>query len=148
MGKSPNIEPRSWGEKRSVFLGLREAIRLELDTGRSLRSAYVASGADKAMGYSIFTRYVARYLPAESEIQRWGSKRTNETAPLTSQVRPPATAPAPAAAPAYPTTSLSGTQKPTETTPKENNDGPKAPPRPRGFIRRPGLPDDNKDQLI
>jgi hypothetical protein len=35
-----------------------------------------------------------------------------------------------------------------DSTPGRNDDGPKAPPRPRGFVRRAGLPDDNKEYLI
>lgn len=141
---------RTWGEKRAVFLGLRDAIRRELETGRSLRAAFVASGADKTMGYSIFTRYVARYLAAESEVQRSSARRASKSSSQLSQTHPGSPAPAPAVAPGYPQPSLSGNQELSVETPKENSDGPKAPPRPepRRFIRRAGLPDDNKDYLI
>jgi hypothetical protein len=49
-------------------------------------------------------------------------------------------------APAPVTGSASQTHR--DSTPGRNDDGPKAPPRPRGFVRLSGLPDDNKEYLI
>jgi hypothetical protein len=137
--------PSAYGEKRVIFLGLREVLQRELATGRSLRALYVASGASKAMSYPLFARYVTRYLPNESVIQRWSATRS-ATVPTIPSDRPSSEA---ASAPAAsPLPNNSGSKEHSDLTPKENSDGPKAPPRPRGFVRLGGLPDDNKDKLI
>ena len=147
MAKSDKPPIEGWGEKRAVFVALLDQIRRDVVAGRSLRAAYVSSGANEGMGYSIFTRYVARYLPEESKVQRWGERKANAVA-------------SPAAIPplSSPTTQATASAPPTPTAPSEpeqsirtpqvNPDGPKAAPRPRSFTRLGGIADDHKDKLI
>jgi hypothetical protein len=136
------------GEKRAIFLALREGLRRELATGRSMKAVYVTSGASEAMSYALFARYVARYLPKESEVQRWSAGRSATTASATTERYSRAAAPPPAATPLPP---VSASQEHRDLTPKGNKDGPILPPprpEPRRFIRLAGLPDDNKDYLL
>lgn len=136
------------GEKRAIFLALREVIQRELATGRSMKAVYVASGASKAMSYALFARYVARYLPKESEIQRWSARRSASASTTTAERRSHDAGLVPAATPLP---RASGSQELHNSTPGGNQSGPILPPprpEPRRFIRRAGLPDDNKEYLI
>jgi hypothetical protein len=146
MSKSPPVDPRAWGEKRAAFLALQDAIVRELATGRSLRAIYAASGAAKVMGYSMFTRYVARYLPLESQIQR-RIVAQNPSVPQQSQPTPHQVQSVSPESSKLPLQHLPPARQ-TELTPQENSNGPKAPPRPRSFVRRGGVADDYKDELI
>ena len=57
MAKADPMKPSSVGEKRAIFLGLREVLQRELTTGRSMRAVYVASGAAKPCPDPLFARY-------------------------------------------------------------------------------------------
>lgn len=60
---------------RVFVLAKLAALRQRVLAGHSLRNIYALEGADKVMGYRQFVRYVERYLPAESRIQRWSAQR-------------------------------------------------------------------------
>jgi hypothetical protein len=98
-GKSPRYAAR-------VFVLAKLAVlRARVLAGHSLRHIYALEGADTVMGYRQFVRYVERYLPAESRIQRWSAQREEPPAPpgaFASVAVQPASLPQPIPAPAAP----------------------------------------------
>ncbi len=129
-------------EGRAAFIAQLAVIRSEVESGFSLKSIYDGRKAGLGIGYRYFHQLVARHIGFARD--RFSDRPTASPAPPSSsahQKRPTT----PLAA--EPVQQVKAAET-TDGTPKENNDGPKAPPRPRGFVRLPGLPDDNKDYLI
>jgi hypothetical protein len=129
-------------EGRAAFIAQLAVIRSEVESGFSLRSIYDGRKAALGIGYRYFHQLVARHIGFARD--RFSDRPTASPAPPSSSAHQK-----------RPTTPLAVEPvqqvKAAETmdgTPKEKNDGPKAPPRPRGFVRLGGLPDDNKDKLI
>jgi hypothetical protein len=122
-----------------LMVHLRD-IRADIEAGHTARAIFVRL-ADRlgGMSYRQFATYVSR-LHEKPDVNTIAALRPRK-GKAASTLPPPAQMQAPAAQhPAL---------KPAQTT-QENHDGPKAPPRPepRRFIRRAGLPDDNKDYLL
>jgi hypothetical protein len=120
-----------------LMVHLRD-IRADIEAGHTARAIFVRL-ADRlgGMSYRQFATYISR-LQKNPEVNTIAALRPRRRE-AASTLPPPAPMQAPAAH--YP--ALTPTQPA-----KENHDGPKAPPRPRGFVRLGGLPDDNKDKLI
>jgi len=120
-----------------LMLHLKD-IRGDLEAGYTARAIFVRL-ADRlgGMSYRQFATYISR-LHENPDVNTIAALRPRSgKAPST--LPPPVSMQAAAA--------QHSALMPTQPT-KDNQDGPKAPFRPRGFVRRPGLPDDNKDQLI
>jgi hypothetical protein len=115
-----------------------EDIRAAIAAGHTGRAIFEQL-ADHLAGMSFrqFTTYIGR-LRDRPEVNTIAALRP----PKKGRFAPSSSAPAPV------TGSASKTHR--DSTPGRNDDGPKAPPRPepRRFIRRAGLPDDNKEYLI
>jgi hypothetical protein len=129
-------------EGRAAFIAQLGAIRSEVESGFSLKSIYDGRKAALGIGYRYFHQLVARHIGFARD--RFSNR------PIASPVPPPSSVPqtrTTTRADPKPVQHASATEN-TGRTPKENNDGPKAPPRPRSFVRLSGLPDDNKDYLI
>jgi hypothetical protein len=129
-------------EGRAAFIAQLTVIRSEVESGFSLKAIYDGRKAALGIGYRYFHQLVARHIGFARD--RFSDRPTASPVPPSSsahQKRP--TTPADP----KPVQRVNAAET-TDGTPKENNDGPKAPPRPRGFVRLPGLPDDNRDYLI
>jgi hypothetical protein len=122
-----------------LMLHLKD-IRADIEAGHTARAIFVRL-ADRlgGMSYRQFATYIRR-LNENPDVNTIAALRPRR-AKAASTLPPPAPMQAlpaqhPAVTPAQPS--------------QENHDGPKAPPRPepRRFIRRAGLPDDNKDYLL
>ena len=129
-------------EGRAAFIAQLAVIRSEVESGFSLKSIYDGKKAALGIGYRYFHQLVARHIG-------FGRDRFSDR-PTPSPVLP--SSPAHQTRPTHPAepkpVQRVNTAENRGRTPKENNNGPKAPPRPRGFVRLGGLPDDNKDKLI
>jgi hypothetical protein len=129
-------------EGRAAFIAQLAVIRSEVESGLSLKSIYDGRKAALGIGYRYFHQLVARHIGFARD--RFSDRPTASPVPPSSSAHH--TRPTRPADP-NPVQRVNAAEN-TYRTPKENNDGPKAPPRPRGFVRLPGLPDDNKDYLI
>jgi hypothetical protein len=130
------------GQGRVMILHALSDIRAGITAGQSSRALFdqLKSRLD-GMSYRQFCRYADRVRqsvqnPDLQMIQR-GARFAPLAAPSPALASKPGAAARPAPASIHPTHAA-----------QETNDGPKAPPRPRGFVRLSGLPDDNKDKLI
>ncbi len=129
-------------EGRAAFIAQLAVIRSEVESGFSLRSIYDGRKAALGIGYRYFHQLVARHIGFARD--RFSDRPTASPAPPSSSAhQKPPTIPF-----AVERVQQVKAAETTYGTPKEKNDGPKAPPRPRSFVRLGGLPDDNKDKLI
>src|ERR1700730_4320183 len=60
---------------RVFFLSRRATLREKVTAGYSLRQIYDEENVSQVMGYRQFVRYVGRFLPEESRLQRWSAQR-------------------------------------------------------------------------
>jgi hypothetical protein len=132
------------GQGRVMILQALSDIRAGITAGQSSRALFdqLKSRLD-GMSYRQFCRYADRVRQSvqNPDLQMIQPKRGAPLALLAAPNSAPAIEPGAAARPAP-------ASIPPARTAQETNDGPKAPPRPRGFVRLGGLPDDNKDKLI
>jgi hypothetical protein len=63
---------------RVFFLARRDTLREKVTAGYSLRQIYDEENVSQVMGYRQFVRYVGRFLPEESRLQRWSAQRGND----------------------------------------------------------------------
>jgi hypothetical protein len=63
---------------RVFFLARRNTLREKVTAGYSLRQIYDEENVSQVMGYRQFVRYVGRFLPEESRLQRWSAQRGND----------------------------------------------------------------------
>lgn len=121
------------GAGRVAFLARLDSFASLMNAGHPQRSIYDDHAASLGISYSQFNRYVGKYILGKISGRQSPSgqtpKRDEDSVNAAGHGNNP------------PSTSTSHSEQ-------ENNDGPKAPPRPRGFVRLDGLPDDNKDKLI
>jgi hypothetical protein len=129
-------------EGRAAFIAQLAAIRSEVESGLSLKSIYEGRKAALGIGYRYFHQLVARHIGFARD--RFSDRPTSSPALSSSSVHQTRQT-IPLAVERVQQVKAAET---TDGTSKEKNDGPKAPPRPRGFVRLGGLPDDNKDKLI
>lgn len=136
-----------YGSGRIMILQALGDIRSGLASGLSFRTIFEQLG-DRlpGMSYRQFLRYGNRVRAGmtDSDLDAVLPRRTVDPLPSATPVPfdystgrpsgPPVDMPRPGQA-----------SSPRQT---EKTDGPKAPPRPRGFVRRTGIPDDNKDKLV
>lgn len=137
--RSPRV-PNSTG--RVMILQVLADIRSGLASGLSFRALFDQLGHRlPGMSYRQFCRYGDRVRAsmADPDLAAVLPRRpTDGLSPAAPVDIPAAGAPGATARPGQ-------VSSPRQT---EKTDGPKAPARPRGFVRRAGLPDDNKDKLV
>src|ERR1700692_1894726 len=63
---------------RVFFLSRPHTLREKVTAGYSLRQIYDEENVSQVMGYRQFVRYVGRFLPEESRLQRWSAQRGND----------------------------------------------------------------------
>lgn len=76
---------RRYADGRVVFLAKRDDIGQALKTGITIKAVYADSPLASLISYAQFRRYVCRFLPEQSTIQRWGGKARSRQGGETAQ---------------------------------------------------------------